>query len=125
MCLGFFIDIREGQIEMNTGKYHISAHCWNRLAKRNISLSEMVKAMEIGRKLHRAHATFFWVGIRETRGQRDLEHLVGVTVVTAHSEIVTVYRAKNAIAKLKRKPKKYHGARRLQQFDLAKLRAAA
>lgn len=110
---------------MVIGKYHISAHCWRRLAERNISLSEMLKAMEIGRKIHRAHATFFWVGSRETRNQRELEHLLGVTVVTEATEVVTVYRAKNAIAKLKRKPKKYYGARKQTQRVLENLRTAA
>lgn len=110
---------------MTIGKYHVSAHCWRRLAQRNISISDMVAAIEIGRKIHRAHATFFWVGVRQTRNERELEHLVGVTVVTENTEIVTVYRARNALGKLKRKPKKYHGAPRHADRRRETQRAAA
>lgn len=110
---------------MTIGKYHVSAHCWRRLAQRNITLSDLIKAIQIGRKIHRAHATFFWVGLRDIQNQRELERMVGTTIVIAGSEIVTAYRAKNAISKIKRKPKSYHGAAKRMRHQFEDLPAAA
>ena len=95
---------------MTIGKLHVSAHAWLRLAQRNISVSDLVTTIKIGRKIHRAHATFFFCRLKDTENRRELEHLVGVTVVVENNEIVTAYRARNAIAKIKRLRKRYHSS---------------
>ncbi|MGH9908873.1 MAG: DUF4258 domain-containing protein [Pyrinomonadaceae bacterium] len=97
---------------MTPERLRITAHAFRRLAQRNISLSDLLKAIEIGRTIYRSHARYFFVGARDLPPDRarELDHLIGVTVVTTGNHVLTAFRNKKAIAKIRRRAKRYHGA---------------
>jgi hypothetical protein len=96
---------------MKINKLRLTAHAWKRLAQRGISLSDLSIVLKLGRKIHRAHADFYFLGQRNLpRGsENQLERLVGMTVVIEDNLIVTAYKNRRAIQKLKRKPKRFNG----------------
>jgi len=91
----------------------MSAHAWKRLSQRNLTLSDLLIAIDRGQKIYRAHACFYFLGLRNlpADAEPELQRLVGTTVVVENNEIVTAYRNKHAAAKIKRKAKRYHGER--------------
>jgi len=92
---------------MKAERLRMTAHAWRRLAQRNLTLSDVLVALRHGRRVHRAHADFWFLAGRDLpRGQERLE---GLTVVVEEDFISTVYRNKRALAKLKRKPKRNNG----------------
>jgi len=101
---------------MKYEKLRLTAHAWKRITKRRITLSDVLIAIRFGRKIHRAHADFFFFGSRDipTGVEKHLCKLVGTTVVVEGNEIVTAYKNRRAIRKLKRKPKRYNGNRLCQ-----------
>ncbi len=92
-------------------KLRMSAHAWKRLAQRNLTLSDLLIAIDRGQKIYRAHACFYFLGLRNLPpgAEPELKRLVGTTVVVENNEIVTAYRNKHATSKIKRKAKRYHG----------------
>lgn len=93
-------------------KLRISAHAWKRCSQRSISLSDLLTALEIGRKLYRSNTCYLFVGVKDIPHGTQLDHLVGLTVVCEGNEIVTAWRNKNSLSKIKRWPKRYNGSRR-------------
>ncbi len=94
--------------KMNITKLSISRHAARRLAQRGISLHDLDLTLRFGRKIHRTGATFYFFGRRQIpRGlERQLERLVGTTLIVADGRLVTAYRNKRAIAEIKKKPKR-------------------
>jgi hypothetical protein len=97
---------------MNNPKLRITAHAFRRLAQRNITVSDLLKAIALGRKIYRSHALYYFVGVRDLPAAqtRELEHLIGVTVVTSGNHVLTAFRNKKALAKIRRRAKRFHGA---------------
>ncbi|HKZ78463.1 MAG TPA: DUF4258 domain-containing protein, partial [Pyrinomonadaceae bacterium] len=93
---------------MNSPKLRITAHAFRRLAQRNITVSDLLKAVALGRKIHRSHALYYFVGGRDLPKAQtsELEHLIGLTVVTSGNYVLTAFRNKTAIAKIKRRGKR-------------------
>ena len=91
---------------MRIGNLHISKHAEQRMAQRNICSQDIANVVQLGRIAYRAGAAFFFLGRRDVPDKRlrELEKLVGTTVVIAENEILTVYRNKRAISTIKRKP---------------------
>jgi len=89
-------------------RVQISRHAARRLAERGISLEDVNLVLRLGRRLHRTGATFYFFGRRQIpRGlERELERLVGTTLIVADGRLITAYRNKRAIAKIKKKPKR-------------------
>jgi len=92
-------------------KLRMSAHAWKRLSQRNITLSDLLIVIDRGQRIYRAHACFYFLGLRNLPPgvDREMERLVGTTVVVENNEIVTAYRNKHAASKIKRKRKRYCG----------------
>jgi hypothetical protein len=92
-------------------RLRMSAHAWKRLSQRNLTLSDLLIAIDRGQRIHRAHACFYFLGSRNlpANAEPELQRLVGTTVVVENNEIVTAYRNKHAASKIKRKGKRYHG----------------
>ncbi len=93
---------------MNATKVHISRHAAQRLAQRGISLEDVHLVLRLGRKLHRTGATFYFFGRRQIpRGlERELERLVGTTLIVSDGRLITAYHNKRAIAVIKKKSKR-------------------
>jgi hypothetical protein len=96
---------------MKYKKLRVTAHAWKQMTKRRISLSDVLIAIKLGRKIHRAHADFYFFGSRDipAGAEKKLCKLVGMTVVVEGNRITTAYKNARAIRKLKRKPKRYNG----------------
>ena len=92
---------------MRINRYRISRHAARRMAQRNLSVGDVALVLRFGRKEHRTGVKFFFLGERDVPpGQeRELERLVGTTVVAADECILTVYRNERALAQIKRKLK--------------------
>ncbi|GBC78265.1 hypothetical protein HRbin08_01752 [bacterium HR08] len=95
-------------MKANITKLSISRHAARRLAQRGISLEDVNIVLRLGRRFHRTGATFYFFGRRQIpRGlERQLERLVGTTLIVADGRLVTAYRNKRAIAEIKKKPKR-------------------
>jgi hypothetical protein len=92
---------------MRINKYRISRHAARRMAQRNLSVGDVALVLRFGRKEHRTGVEFFFLGERDVPPGwgRELERLVGTTVVAADECILTVYRNEKALAQIKRKLK--------------------
>ncbi|HXF06604.1 MAG TPA: DUF4258 domain-containing protein [Blastocatellia bacterium] len=91
-------------------RVRISRHAGQRLAQRGISLEDVHLVLRLGQKLHRTGVTFFFFGRRQIpRGlERELERLVGTTLLVSNGCLITAYRNKRAIAAIKKKLKRRH-----------------
>lgn len=92
---------------MRVSKYRISRHAARRMAQRNLSVGDVALVLRFGRREYRTGVKFFFLGERDVPpGQeRELERLVGTTIVAADECILTVYRNEKALARIKRKLK--------------------
>lgn len=97
---------------MRDQRLHITAHAFKRLCQRNLTVTDLLIAVEFGREIHPSNTRYFFLGLRSLpQGtERDLSRLVGTTVVVEGNEIVTAYRSRTAISKIKRQ-KRYYGGR--------------
>jgi hypothetical protein len=92
---------------MKIRDFHVSKHAEMRMAQRNLTPEEIEVVLQHGRVEYRTGAKFFFLAKRNLpqAETRDLERLVGATVITAQNVILTVYRDRNAISSIRRKPK--------------------
>jgi hypothetical protein len=102
--------------EQNLKRLWITAHCFKRMAQRNITVSDALETIRHGRRVHRAHADFYVFLNRcvpEGR-EREFERLKGIVVVVGRnnerSSITTAYRNRNAIRRLKKKARRFSGS---------------
>lgn len=93
---------------MDITRVRISRHAARRLAQRGISLEDVNIVLRLGQRLHRTGATFYFFGRRQIPHglERQLERLVGTTLIVADGRLITAYRNKRAIATIKKKPKR-------------------
>jgi len=93
---------------MNITRVHISRHAAQRLAQRGISLEDVHLVLRLGQRLHRTGVTFYFFGRRQIPPglERELERLVGTTLIVSNGCLITAYRNKRAIAVIKKKPKR-------------------
>ena len=84
-------------------------HAKKRMAQRNISKSDIWVAMRYGQKLHRTGIIFFFLGKNDIPEimLKTLEGLEGITVLLDpnNTEVITVYRNRDALRNIKRKTK--------------------
>ena len=92
-------------------RLRITAHAWKRCSQRSISLSDLLTALEIGRKIYRSNTCYFFVGLKDLPNGTQLDHLVGITIICEGNEIISAWRNKNSLAKIKRRAKRYNGPR--------------
>jgi hypothetical protein len=74
------------------------------MAQRNLSVGDVMLVLRFGRKEHWTGVKFFFMAERDVPpGQeRELERLVGTTVVAADECILTVYRNERALARMEK-----------------------
>ena len=102
---------------MAAGKLYFSAHAWKRMTQRgHMTLTDVLTVVEYGRRIHRAHADFYCLLARSLRTlpsekERELSHLVGTVVCVEGNRISTVFKNRNAVAKIRKKRKRHHGER--------------
>jgi hypothetical protein len=95
---------------MLISKYIISKHAAQRMAQRNLEVGDVALVLKFGRREHCAGAKFFFLGERDLPigSERKLARLIGSVVVVIKEKIIaTVYRNREAISKIKRKPKRW------------------
>jgi hypothetical protein len=103
---------------MAIGKLHFSAHAWKRMTQRgHLTLTDVLTVVAYGRRVHRAHADFYCLLARNLRNlpadkEKDLSRLVGTVVCVEGRRVSTVFKNRNAVAKIRKKRKRYHGERR-------------
>jgi hypothetical protein len=92
---------------MTSIKYRLTRHARQRMAQRNLSRKDVGVVIRFGRKIYRTGAAFFFLGRRDLPNgrERELERLVGTTIIATEGQILTVYRNARAIAEIKRKVK--------------------
>jgi hypothetical protein len=92
---------------MQTTKYRLTRHARQRMAQRNLTRKDVGLVIRFGRKLYRTGAAFFFLGKRDLPkgSERELERLVGTTIIAADGQILTLYRNERSIAEIKRKLK--------------------
>ena len=86
---------------------NISSHAKLRLAQRNLNEKDLAFVMRYGQEIHRTGASFYFLGSRDIPEDfaRRQSRLAGSTIVVDERGIVTAYRNKRAIRKIKRKSK--------------------
>jgi len=92
---------------MTINKYHISSHAAQRMAQRNLNSGDVSLIMRYGSIEYRAGAKFYFLRQRDIpQGmERQLERLVGSTLVTDGDEVLTVYRNRRALHAIRCKRK--------------------
>jgi hypothetical protein len=90
-------------------KFKITKHAARRMAQRNLDLGDVALVLRFGRRIFNAGAKFYFLGSREVAGAGfpELERLEGTVIVTSHSgSILTIYRNRRALARIKRLKKR-------------------
>ncbi len=92
---------------MKTEHWPLTLHARQRLAQRNLKLSELELVTQFGRVAHAAGATFYFLAARDIPPGREkqLERLIGVTLVLVDGCLVTAYRNRRAWSAIKHKCK--------------------
>lgn len=89
-------------------RYEFTHHALVRMAQRNLSRSDVLYAIKNGVSLHRDGLLFYFLGQRDLpKGAPHWSHrLEGTTVLLDPwtLTIITVYRNRKALRKIKRKP---------------------
>jgi len=86
---------------------NISNHAKLRLAQRNLNMEDLEFVLRYGQEIHRTGAVFFFLGEKDIPEAfaKSRAHLSGSTVVANDKGIITVYRNRCALRKIKRKSK--------------------
>lgn len=85
----------------------LTQHARQRMAQRNLSADDLKLVFRYGRRCHAANATFYFLGKRDAQKaqSKELERLIGTTLVLMSGRLITAYRNRRAWAVIKRKPK--------------------
>jgi hypothetical protein len=88
----------------------LSGHALGRIQQRGISDVDVAVALEAGKRLNTAGATFYFLGRREAANLGDRkDKLNGLTVLqAADGTIITAYKNPRALSRIKRKLKRGH-----------------
>lgn len=94
-------------------RFNLTYHATTRLAQRNLTTTDVAYVLRYGQRLHRDGVVFYFLGKRDlpaaaSFGARRLE---GTTVVVDPQTltIITVYRNRKALRRIKRKHKRTRG----------------
>ena len=92
---------------MKDGFTEVTTHAARRMAQRNVSLDDALLVICYGTVEHRTGVEFYFLAQRDipTGRERQLERLVGTTVVVRSGRIETVYRNRRALPSIRRKSK--------------------
>lgn len=84
----------------------ITRHAALRMAQRNVSLNDAGLVIAFGTVKYRTGVEFYFLAQRNIPpgSERLLERLVGTTVVVRGGRVETVYKNRNALFNIKRKP---------------------
>jgi hypothetical protein len=84
-----------------------SQHAARRMAQRNLTAEDVSLVLQLGHVEYRTGVEFYFFGSRDVSEgmERELDRLVGVTVVVSNGEIITAYRNRHALSGIKRKLK--------------------
>lgn len=84
-------------------------HSTQRMSQRNVTAADLDFVCRYGREYHAAGATFFFLGERDIPAafRHSAEGLIGVTVVFIGERLATVYRNREAVRRIKRKPRHF------------------
>ena len=93
---------------MLVSDYHLSPHAARRMAQRNVSLTAAALVIRYGTVEYRTGVEFYFLAQRDVPPgrERELEKLIGTTVVVRYGRVETVYRNRKALPNIKRKPKR-------------------
>lgn len=91
----------------NNFRYEISDHAAVRMAQRNLKQSDLETVVKYGQKIRKTGAVFYFLGERNLpkKEENKMARLIGTTVIIAGETVVTVYRNKDAVSRIKRKRK--------------------
>jgi hypothetical protein len=92
---------------MTEHSVYLSNHAALRMAQRNVSLDDAALVVCYGTVEHRTGVEFYFLSQRDIPlgRERELERLVGTTVVVRRGRVQTVYRNRRALPSIKRKSK--------------------
>lgn len=95
---------------MQVNDVDFSEHAKQRLPQRNLSPEEVALVLSLGRVSYCTGVKFYFLAERDLPSglEKELARLVGTTVIVAGSEVVTVYRNRRALSKIKHKSKHYN-----------------
>ena len=86
----------------------LTSHALSQITRRRIRDEDIYLAIDLGREIHAAGATFYVLGLRDIpsslRCDPDVRRAEGTTVVVEFGRITTVYKNRR-IGHLKRKPR--------------------
>ena len=93
---------------MRNRNHHISRHAALRMAQRNVSPDDASLVIRYGTVEYRTGAEFYFLAEHDIPlgRERDLERLVGTTVLVERGRIRTVYRNRRALHSIRCKPKR-------------------
>jgi hypothetical protein len=85
----------------------LTDHAARRMAQRNVSLADAALVIRFGTVEYRTGVEFYFLAQRNIPlgSERLFERLVGTTVVVRDGRVETVYKNRNALFNIKRKPK--------------------
>lgn len=88
--------------------YNLSPHAARRMAQRNVSLADAALVIRHGTVEYRTGVEFYFLSQRDvpTGRERELERLIGTTVLVRNGRVETVYKNRKALPNIKRKPKR-------------------
>jgi hypothetical protein len=92
---------------MTTNSLQTTVHAARRMAQRNVSLADAALVIRYGTVEYRTGVEFYFLAQRNIPpgSERPMERLVGTTVVVRDGRVETVYKNRNALFNIKRKPK--------------------
>ena len=123
--MGIGPEARRGATDMSFSEIKVTAHAAQRMTQRNLETWDVELVLNLGRVIHRTGATFYFLGRRDlpVGAERALEPLVGTTVIVEGGRVRTVYRNREALQKIRRKPKCSRPSE--QRRELSRLLASA
>src|SRR5262245_9471818 len=103
-------------MQLDLSPSSITPHAALRMAQRNVSLDDAALVIAFGTLEHRTGVEFYFLAAADIpNGQaRELDRLIGTTVVIRQGRIETVYRNRRAHASIRRKSKRASQSRFLQ-----------
>jgi hypothetical protein len=92
---------------MQGNDFSINHHAAQRMAQRNVNFADLEIVLRFGRVLHRTGAEFYFLAKRDLPDdlQRQFDYLVGATVILENEKIITVYRNRRTLSRIRRKRK--------------------
>jgi hypothetical protein len=91
---------------------HLTEHAVQRMNQRRLSIDDIIYVLRYGQTIYRAGIAHFFLGRRnippQDRSISKISHLIGTTILIESknlTEVITVYRNRDAIKKIRTKEK--------------------